>query len=36
LLAINDDGTRKELEQKAVDEKWNVPKLGNEIKNLKN
>ncbi|MFT6332547.1 MAG: endonuclease YncB(thermonuclease family) [Lentimonas sp.] len=35
LLAINDDETRQYLEQKSLSEKWNVSKLGNEIKNLK-
>ncbi|MFT6386550.1 MAG: endonuclease YncB(thermonuclease family) [Rickettsiales bacterium] len=36
LLSINDSKTREEVEKKAADEKWNVFKLGNEIKNLKN
>jgi hypothetical protein len=35
LLTINDDSTRQDLEQKAGEENWNVKKLNNEIKNLK-
>jgi endonuclease YncB( thermonuclease family) len=36
LLSINDDKARQDLEQKSGEEKWSVPKLANEIKNLNN
>lgn len=36
LLTINNIETRKELEKEADKKSWSVPKLGNEIKHLKN
>jgi endonuclease YncB( thermonuclease family) len=36
LLAVNDQDLRQELEEKAINESWKAPRLGQEIKNLKN
>ncbi|MFT6385560.1 MAG: hypothetical protein ACJAUU_000225, partial [Rickettsiales bacterium] len=36
LLAINDVDLRQELEERAINEGWKAPRLGEEIKNLKN